>query len=368
MLEIFDSIENQHRQVNFPTRHSNFQDLIDVLARPIDANRSRPLSLRSRRKAAGDSLWTVAVAFMNGFMQFRRLMSQDVQAVYLHTSHLQLDEPNCFSWLSRSTVVPFFFVHDLIPIEFPEYCSAGATERHERRIETVLRHAKGILVNSEFTRASLENYTRDRHLPATAVVPLANTISHGVIKLKTKSVGNPAFFLHVGTIEGRKNIGHLLNVWRRLIQVLGPESTPRLILIGRRGWECENVLSVIDRSRELANHLIEVSDVNDSELQDLMLRSAGLVTVSVTEGFGLPPVEAARLGLPVIASDIPAHRETLRNAARFVPVHDGEALLNEVISALRRSNDKPLPAQIEAIEWDRHVQSALVFVESELRR
>ncbi|MGT2446637.1 glycosyltransferase family 4 protein (plasmid) [Ensifer adhaerens] len=292
------------------------------------------------------------------------MLRDNVPTVYLHTSHLQLDEPKCFSWLRRPEIFPVFFIHDLIPIEFPEFCSPGADGRHRIRVHTALTHARALIVNSKFTRGSLLNYTQEKALPI-GVVPLANSIRENDQRYEPYQLGNEPFFLHVGTIEGRKNLGHLLNVWRHLIKKMGSARAPRLVILGSRGWECENVTATLDRSRELANHVIEVSSANDAELHYLMRQANGLITVSMTEGFGLPPVEAVQLGLPVIASDIPAHREVLGSGCEFVAPHDGEALANKIIALTTNKIDgQAHGAGLAPFGWDDHVQQALSFIDS----
>ncbi|KSV69041.1 hypothetical protein N182_32850 [Sinorhizobium sp. GL2] len=264
--------------------------------------------------------------------------------------------------------MPFFFVHDLIPIEYPEFCSPSAAERHARRMDTILRYAQGLLVNSQFTRTSLERYANNRNLPDCRIVPLANIIDTGDHTTLPDFRADVPFFLHVGTIEGRKNIAHLLTVWRALIQRVGHQRAPRLVIVGRRGWECETVVSALDRSRELANHVIEVSGLSDRELHGLMGKASGLITVSITEGFGLPPVEAARLGVPVIASDIPAHREVLGDAATFVGIHDGESLLRAVLAITKGDMGTQKTSSRAEFSWDTHVELALSSIEDMTRR
>ncbi len=127
-------------------------------------------------------------------------------------------------------------------------------------------------------------------------------------------------------------------------------------------------MSALDRSLELANHVIEVSGIRDDELHGLMKNAAGLITASITEGFGLPPVEAARLGVRVIASDIPAHREVLGEFATFIGVHDGEALLQEVLSILSVGKAHNSASPLPEITWDMHVALALESIDDITRR
>ena len=66
--------------------------------------------------------------------------------------------------------------------------------------------------------------------------------------------------------------------------------------------------------------------VSDDELADAFARASAFVWPSLHEGFGLPPLEAQRLGTPILASDIPINREILRDSARYFPATDAAAL------------------------------------------
>lgn len=74
--------------------------------------------------------------------------------------------------------------------------------------------------------------------------------------------------------------------------------------------------------------------VDDEELAALYTGAAAFVTASISEGYCLPSAEARACGTPVIATDIPALRETLGNSAHFYPVQDGTQLVALVRDAL----------------------------------
>lgn len=363
----YESIQRQQQGHSALPVTDGFKKLLFELQRPITNLRNSPLCLHSNR-TEGDSIATVAFSLAKGFRRFHRLANGTEKAIYLHTSHVQLDRPRLFQWLDRPSIFPAFFIHDLIPIEYPEFCGPGAAERHRIRIETALRLGRALIVNSEFTKQSLLSFVGTSSVPPIAVVPLANSIDDRDLTEFSPITNEVPYFLHVGTIEGRKNIPHLLNVWREVIRTAGFEQAPRLVLIGQRGWECESVLSILDRSRELANHVIEVSDVNDVELRFLMRYAHGLVSVSMTEGYGLPPIEAVRLGTPVVVSDIPAHREILGRSAQYVAVHDGAALAHQVLKLSRQSSQSRIKDAINfaPVAWDEHVDRALTFLEAQI--
>ena len=105
------------------------------------------------------------------------------------------------------------------------------------------------------------------------------------------------------TIEPRKNHLLLLEVWRELVRRDGP-GTPKLVLVGGRGWKFEAVAALLDRSPALRGHVVEASGLTTPSLKRLLDGARALLMPSFAEGYGLPVVEAQIAGVPVIASDI----------------------------------------------------------------
>lgn len=284
--------------------------------------------------------------------------------IYLHTSHLRLDRPGRFDWLyTRRDVRPVFFVHDLIPISHPEYGRPGEAGRHALRMETVARHAAHVLVNSGDVGARFTDDARRRGLGAkpVTVVPLGvePVFSDGAGAAALPDLARPTFLV-CGTIEPRKNHLLLLNLWRDLAGSMGAD-TPRLVLIGRRGWEIENVADMLDRCEAIRPHVSEVVGLSTHGLAALMRGATALLMPSFIEGYGLPVVEAAASGLPVVASDIPVHREIGGRFAHFLDPLDGPGwsaavrALSEPGSGLRAELAGRL-AGYEAPSWAAHFE------------
>jgi hypothetical protein len=80
-------------------------------------------------------------------------------------------------------------------------------------------------------------------------------------------------------------------------------------VVGRRGWENENVLDMLERCAAIDGLVRETGALPDHEVASLLRGSRALLFPSFAEGFGLPLAESLALGVPAIASDLPSLRE-----------------------------------------------------------
>lgn len=287
------------------------------------------------------------------------------EAVYLHLSARGLERTDFFRALLRRERARFVpFVHDLIPLEYPEYARPGGAALYGRKIATVTRLASAVVVNSQATARALAPHLRavGRDIPV-HVAPLASAFARPA----AKPAEAPPYFVVLGTVEPRKNHLLLLNVWRRLAQSLGPEATPRLVLIGRRGWENENILDLLDRCPALKGVVVEHNRLPDLEVRALVAGARALLMPSFAEGFGLPVVEALALGAPVIASDLPALRESGGAAPDYLDPLDGPVWARAVLDyaapdSPRRHAQLARLAHWRAPTWEDHVGGVLDFL------
>lgn len=239
----------------------------------------------------------------------------------LNTGHSGLDRPDYAVHVQRRGLRPVFFLHDLIPLTHPEYCRPGESKKHFQRLKTMLSVGQGIVVNSADTRHALEAFAAREGwaVPPCAVAFLAPA------QLAAPATERPLaapYFVTLGTIEPRKNHLLLLHVWRQMVQELG-DAAPRLVVIGQRGWECEQVVDLLDRCDILRGFVFEKSRCSDAELANWLGHSQALLFPSFVEGFGMPLVEALALGVPVLASDLPVFRETAGSIPDYMHPLDG---------------------------------------------
>lgn len=277
--------------------------------------------------------------------------------VFFNTGHSGLEKPFYAAMLKRQGVLPVFMVHDLIPISHPEYCRAGERDRHLARMRTVLSAGRAVVCNSQDTQDALMAFAADERLPMppSAVAHLAPGMS--LAAAGPRPMAEP-YFVILGTIEPRKNHWMLLQVWRSLVERLGTK-VPRLVVIGQRGWECENVVDLLERCEVLRGVVIERPSCSDAELATYLHHAQALLFPSFAEGYGMPLVEALAGGVPVIASDLGVFREIAGDLPDMIHPLDGMRWA-ETVRAYVGSDSLPRAAQMRRLagftapSWSAH--------------
>lgn len=258
-------------------------------------------------------------------------------------------------------------VHDIIPITHPEYTRPSDPGRHRRLLHTIDAFADGILINSNATLEALL---------ARMGAPLRRrpmTVAHFGVDIRHSpprptAVINRPYFVCMATIEPRKNHLLLLHLWRSMVELLGPGRTPKLILIGRRGWQNENVVDMLDRCPGLRDVVQELPQPPDVDLRTLLRDARGILLPSFAEGFDMPVTEALAAGVPVLASDIPVHREVGGEVPDYLDPIDGAGWRSAILdyaapASIRRAAQLKRLGRWHPTSWDTHVQAALSVAE-----
>ena len=206
-------------------------------------------------------------------------------------------------------------LHDTIPLDFPDYQRDGIPGRFEAMLRRMQNHADLVICNSKATEDSFHKHSDDPEtMPDTVVAHLGVDIDlNEPPDAPEQTVQEQPYFIAVGTIEPRKRYDILLDVWDEL----AGQDPPRLYVCGARGWKNEDVFQRLDEHGD-GSAVCELNELDDRELAALMQNAMALLFPSDAEGFGLPPVEAAAMGVPVICQDLPVFREVLGDIPVYV--------------------------------------------------
>jgi glycosyltransferase involved in cell wall biosynthesis len=195
-------------------------------------------------------------------------------------------------------------IHDLAPLRVPEAFSP----RFRRYFGAVLSMHRvagtTIATVSQSSRDDLANWL-DRDPADIPVVPngvRVSTASDASADPVAERAAGEVFMVHLGTVQPRKRVDLLTAVWPEVYRRTGV----RLVLIGDRG--AGGVFGA-GRAVDASAQVEWRGRVSDDEVARLIEASSGLISLSAFEGFGLPVLEALAMGRPVVASNIPAHRE-----------------------------------------------------------
>ncbi len=248
--------------------------------------------------------------------ELRSLIQQVTFERGLHGREIEVyHEPNYVPL--RYDVPVVVTIHDLSWLRYPETHPPDRVRWLEHGLSPALTRAGAILVDSAFVR--------DELVAMFDVPPQRITVAHlGVSPAfrprtpeETAATLHPLglqhghYLLSVGTIEPRKNIGHLLAAFARLPAALR-DSFP-LVIAGARGWRAAD----LERELRLLADRGQVRFLGHApaaDLPNLYAGAAAFIFPSLYEGFGLPPLEAMACGVPVLASDRAALPEVIGDA------------------------------------------------------
>jgi glycosyltransferase involved in cell wall biosynthesis len=201
-------------------------------------------------------------------------------------------------------------IHDLYFLAHPERTRAEIRRDYPRLARDHAHRAARIVVPSQFTAVQVE---RQLGIPAERIA----VCPPGAPSWEPRAAPPPdGYILFFSTLEGRKNVGGLLDAYERLM-ARGKHHLPELVLAGGATEEARAWLERIARP-PLAGHVRHIGYVDPANRQALYGGARLLVMPSFEEGFGIPVLEAMTCGVPVVAANRGALPEVLGDAGPLV--------------------------------------------------
>lgn len=247
----------------------------------------------------------------------------------------------------------YFVVYDILLIDRPDWAPEEAAVGLKNWLMTVSQVSTGLLCISEAVANKVRLWLRKNppnrsQLPHIASFHLGADVENSaptkglpqdassilkIIKSKTS-------FLTVGTLEPRK--GHLQTLaafellWNQQIDV-------NLVIVGKKGWMVDALAERINTHAELGKRLFWLDGISDEFLDSIYKASACLISASEGEGFGLPLIEAAKQGIPILARDLPVFREVAGEYASYFAGLSAENLALAVKDWINQYQLKQVP-------------------------
>lgn len=235
------------------------------------------------------------------------------------------------SWRARGVVT----VHDLAYLRYPETVTP-AVRAYARLVPDSLRRAALVVTVSAAVRDELcAEYALD---PA-AVVVAPNGVDDDWARAAPPGaedrlrLGLPErYLLFVGNAEPRKGLPVLVRA--HAAARASDRDVPPLVVVGPPGWGDAWGGEALDR-----RDVVRLGYLPDTDLRRVVRGATAVCLPSRYEGFGLPVLEGLACGRPVVASDLPAHREVAGRLATLLPVGDADAWAHALVRVSGNEED-----------------------------
>ncbi len=196
-----------------------------------------------------------------------------------------------------------------------------------------LKRADKIIGVSRFTAEELKKYypaSRDK------VAWIHNAVSEDflrqdvspekILSVKKKYALPDEYILYVGTLQPRKNIPILIEAYAKIKHKIDA----KLVIAGGRGHNFDPRIDETVSKLNLKNNVFFPGFIDENDKAAVMKGARVFCFPSLYEGFGIPILEAMAAGTPVIASDIPPHREIAGESALFFEPKSPENLAGKI--------------------------------------
>lgn len=236
-------------------------------------------------------------------------------------------------------------IHDLITRIFPYKFSFKHRLIQNSLLSLVLRKADKVIAVSRSTKQDLLRFYPQCEEKIKVIYEGVEPhfyprSAQEVQRVRRKYRIDQNYFLFLGTLEPRKNIGRVVESFIRFKQETPAEL--KLVITGRKGWLYKGILEQIRRS-PYSQDLLFTDFVEDEDLPALYSGAEVFLYPSLYEGFGLPLLEAMACGAPVITSNGSSLRELAEGSALLVDPWKEDQL----IQAMERMKDSRIKSQLK---------------------
>jgi glycosyltransferase involved in cell wall biosynthesis len=272
-------------------------------------------------------------------------------------------------------------IHDAIADRHPDLTLPSRRARlfWRLKVRLAIHQADLILTVSDYAARELQEVLRIPsdviriavEAPASAYRPSESAAQIGAAAVRAGIPAGARWLMYVGGFNPHKRVDRIVRAHARLVAER-PDKPVHLVLAGvTEGDVFHGELERIRAAVALAGtgELVHWPGfVPDEELRHLHSGAMALLLPSESEGFGLPAVEAAACGTPVIATTASPLPQLLEGGGIFIPPGDEDALSAALMllagnASLCRSLAAGALARASELSWDRAADSAMSALE-----
>ncbi len=248
-----------------------------------------------------------------------------------------------YEYLNRCGVKVVFLLYDLLPIQMPRFFPEGNETGFKNWLDVICTFDQVVCISktvsndlNEWVKTNKpEKYKKLKinfsHIgyDMIASIPTKGIPKDGASLLNKLKVATT--FLMVGTLEPRKGYSEVIAefeiIWKDL------SKNYLLVIVGKVGWDMSDFYQMVLNHSEFNKRLIVLTNVSDEYLSLIYENSDYLIAASYGEGFGLPLIEASRMGLKIIARDIPIFNEVVNDFALYFDTGTNRDLSTVILSS-----------------------------------
>ena len=285
------------------------------------------------------------------------------------TAHLF---PQAESMLARwrlAGVRVCYVVYDIIPLRYPTMAYPGTPQAFDTWLRSLRRQSDRVICISKAVADDLRlwwcGHTEEGAIPEISYFHLGADFEteprEAPVNLSPdvqRAVAVAGTVLMVGTIEPRKGYRLALDAFEQL-WAEGRQAS--LVIVGAQGWNTEALCQQIKSHPKFGQNLFWFEGLDDASLSYLYSSCKGLLMASEAEGFGLPLIEAAHYGLPLLLRDIPVFREIAGPHASYFSEATPQLLAIRLAFWLEEVSDGLAPSSrsIQRLDWRTSAQRLL---------
>jgi len=234
-------------------------------------------------------------------------------------------------------------IHDISFLAYPEFIKKTDLFFLKMLIPRSLKRADKIIAISKFTKSEIIKYYR---ISPEKIEVVYNAVSEDFLKsdysgnelfeIRKKYNLPEEFILYIGTMQPRKNIPMLIKAFAKT-----EEKIPKIKLVLAGSRKAHNFDNNIDKEIEkikMSDSIIFPGFVDEEDKSALFQLAKAFVFPSLYEGFGIPILEAMSQKIPVLASDIPVHREIAKDGALYFNPESVDEISEKLYNVLADEN------------------------------